>query len=266
MSDGKTIREFLGRGAGASWKLGRLRRVRQLLAMEFMTRAQELHYQPGEQFYDDSVDLKRLMRRVFQYLVYNSIRGDYAEFGCYGGRTFTLASGATRLLNHDVHLWAFDSFSGLPPTSDDRDIHAGWTAGAMAMSEADFRARCRANGVPERSFTTVPGFYSDTLAVNAIGPRPERIAFAYVDCDLYTSTRQVLEFLTSRVGNGTVIAFDDYYCYSETHPSGERLAAADVFDEHPRWRLAPYLQWGWNGMSFIVEDRTVSSEPFEVDQ
>jgi hypothetical protein len=28
-----------------------------------------------------------------------------------------------------------------------------------------------------------------------------------------------------------------------------------VFHEHERWRLLPFVQWGWHGMSFIVERR-----------
>jgi hypothetical protein len=52
-----------------------------------------------------------------------------------------------------------------------------------------------------------------------------------------------------------ILAFDDYYCYSQTQPSGERLAAAECFAGDPVWRLLPYVQFGWHGMSFVVEAR-----------
>ena len=220
--------------------------------------ARELLYQPGEQFWDEFLDGKRFMRRAFQVLTYNGIEGDYAEFGCFGGRTFALASGAARLVGHDAHFWAFDSFVGLPKSGDPRDAHIGWTQGAMSMGEADFVARCHSNGVPAGSFTTVAGFYSESLRPDSPGPRPGRVCFAYIDCDLYSSTVEALKFLESRICNGAIVALDDYYCYSGTYPSGERLAMAEVFEDHDRWRLVPYIQWGWYGMSFIVEDRRLS--------
>jgi hypothetical protein len=55
-----------------------------------------------------------------------------------------------------------------------------------------------------------------------------------------------------------VIAFDDYYCYGPTSPAGERLAAAEAFAANERWQLVPYVQWGWYGMSFIVEHRSTT--------
>jgi O-methyltransferase len=241
--------------------LARLDRVRRLATMNYRTMSRELAYQPGEQFRDELLDLKAFMRRAFQVLVYNAIDGDYAEFGCCGATTFTLAWGAADLVGHKAHLWAFDSFEGLPSSTDPRDAHTGWTEGVMAMTEEAFIGRCQANGVPEQAYTTVPGFYSESLSSGSRDPRPGRICFAYVDCDLYTSTLQALEFLGDRLCHGAVVAFDDYYCFSESHPSGERLAVTEFFANHERWRLVPYIQWGWYGMSFIIEARQSAPAP-----
>jgi O-methyltransferase len=239
----------------------RLNRVRHLVTAGYRSMSRELEYYPSDQFRQELLDLKHLMRRGFQALAYNGIKGDYAEFGCYGGRTFTLAWGASRLVGYDAHLWAFDSFEGLPPPADPRDAHVGWTEGVMAMSEQDFRAQCRAHGLPDRAYTTVPGFYADSLRPGSPGPRPDRISFAYIDCDLYSSTFEALEFVGDRLCTGAVVAFDDYYCFSEDHPSGERMAASEYFGDHARWRLVPYIQWGWYGMSFMVEPRDALPGP-----
>jgi hypothetical protein len=203
-------------------------------------------------------ELQMFFGRAFKALHYNGIDGDYAEFGCWGARTFTLAWEASRAMEHDVHLWAFDSFEGLPRTDDPRDAHEGWSEGAMAMTEASFVQRCLDVGVDRGKFTTIPGFYANSLAPGAGGPRPEKICFAYIDCDLYSSTMDALAFTIPRLGHGAIIAFDDYFCYSATHPSGERLAAAEIFADHPQWRLLPYIQFGWYGMSFVVEDRSTA--------
>ena len=85
------------------------------------------------------------------------------------------------------------------------------------------------------------------------------IALAYIDCDLYSSTMQVLRFLSPRLRHGMILAFDDYYCWSQTAVWGERNACNEFFAGHSRFRLLPYIQFGWNGMSFIVEEKTLLS-------
>lgn len=233
--------------------------VRRRLAAQYQAVTNDLRFAPSDQVFNESLERKELFRRAFQALAYNGIKGDYAEFGCFGAATFTLAWGAARLVGHPAHLWAFDSFQGLPPSSDPRDAHDGWTEGAMSMTEPLFIDRCLENGLPREDFTTVAGYYSDSLDSGARGDRPERICFAYIDCDLYSSTRDVLLFLGPRLCNGAVLAFDDYFCFSETHPSGERIAAAEYFADHASWRLVPFVQWGWHGMSFMVEDRRTAA-------
>ena len=233
--------------------------VRRRLAAHYRSVTGELRYAPSEWGFNESLYQKDFFRQAFQALRYNAIEGDYAEFGCFGATTFTLAYGAARLVGHPAHLWAFDSFRGLPDSTDPRDAHEGWVEGAMAMTEPDFIERCLANGLPRNAFTTVPGFYSDSLSAGVGGARPQRICFAYIDCDLYSSTAEVLRFLGPRLCNGAVIAFDDYFCFSATHPSGERLAAIDYFNDDQPWRLVPYVQWGWYGMSFMIEDRNAAA-------
>ena len=89
----------------------------------------------------------------------------------------------------------------------------------------------------------------------AADDHPANIALAYVDCDLYSSTMSVLEFLEPRLKHGMIVAFDDYFCWSSGQLSGERRAMLEVFDAHARWHLEPYVQFGWHGQSFVVENR-----------
>jgi O-methyltransferase len=240
-------------------RLSSTRRAIKILRFEYASLANGIGFVPGDGIIEELRDQRNLFRRVFQALSYNGIEGDCVEFGCNGATTFTLAWGASRLMGYQSHFWAFDSFQGLPHSTDPRDSHPGWSEGAMAMAESDFVAKCIGNGIDRESFTTVPGFYETTLSPAAAGPRPDRISFAYVDCDLYTSSADVLQFVADRLCHGAVIAFDDYFCFSPTHASGERLAALEIFEHHPRWTLVPYIQWGWYGMAFMVEEKFLSS-------
>ena len=211
---------------------------------------------PGyHEWYEDSQRYE-FLRKAFITLKFNGISGDYAEFGCNQANTFRMAYRIHSKYSYAVgpfHMWAFDSFQGLPKASDDKDVHPIWVEGTLTTSLETFHNICQKSGIPHNAYTAVPGFYEETLASSASGTRPKKIRLAYIDCDMYTSTKDVLQFLMPRLQHGMILAFDDYYCYSDTMPSGERLAAADFFEDNPSWRLLPYVQFGWHGMSFIVE-------------
>ena len=71
----------------------------------------------------------------------------------------------------------------------------------------------------------------------------------------------VLGFLAPRLKHGVILAFDDHCCWSPTAAAGERVAIAELFAGHERWNLVPYLQFGWHGASFVVEDRALMPGP-----
>jgi hypothetical protein len=64
--------------------------------------------------------------------------------------------------------------------------------------------------------------------------------------------------------HGMIIAFDDYYCWSATQISGERMAMLEFFSENPEWVLSPYMQFGWHGQSFVVESRNLVDPGFQM--
>jgi hypothetical protein len=83
--------------------------------------------------------------------------------------------------------------------------------------------------------------------------QPVNISLAYVDCDLYSSTKAVLNFLRPRLKHGMIIAFDDYFCWSDTQSAGEKRALLEFLNENENWIFTPYLTFGWHGNSFVVE-------------
>jgi len=215
-----------------------------------------------DDYYHEEIHRRELMRRAFTALSFNGMSGDYAEFGCCGGMTFKLAYQESRKRGFNCKLWAFDSFCGLPPQSVPEDQHPNWIEGTMKTSLEDFTTICRKNLIPEAEYRIVAGFYKDTLYnIEPRDPRfPADIALAYIDCDLYSSTKTVLNFLSARFKHGMIVAFDDYFCYSRTAVSGERKAFVEYLSTDQRFHFSPYVQFGWHGMSFIVEDRIFLKE------
>lgn len=203
---------------------------------------------------------REFMRRAFHALNFNGISGDYAEFGSHGGTTFSFAYAEINRWKTARKLWAFDSFAGLPEQEGEEDFHPGWKKGKMATSLDAFVAHCQRRRIPDEAYEAVAGFYDETLADTDVNnpALPHDIALAYVDCDLYSSTKTVLGFLKPRLKHGMIIAFDDYFCFSDRTISGERKAFLDILAEDETFQFLAYVQFGWHGMSFIVEDRRLA--------
>ena len=168
------------------------------------------------------------------------IKGYYFEFGCHEANTMRMAWRHFRHL-FDWTFVAFDSFEGLPePTPEDRS--AIFTAGNLATGEAQFVTICRAAGMSAERLLTVKGFYDASLTA-ALRDRllPAKAAVVYVDCDLYSSTVTVLDFIVPFLQEGTVIVFDDWNCFHANPNRGERRAWREFLEAHPDLRFEPFV-------------------------
>jgi hypothetical protein len=185
----------------------------------------------------------------------NGISGDYVEFGSTGGNTLRLAHEVLSQTPVPRHMWAFDSFEGLPEATGPLDEHPAFAPGYSGGGLQAFHDLCERNGVPRTAYTAVQGFYEDSLAAIGDGA-PRDIALAYVDCNLYSSTVTVLDFLAPRLKHGMIVAFDDYFCWSSTNVSGERAALGEFLADHPQWNFHRFKDVHWGGVAFVVEDAT----------
>ena len=192
-------------------------------------------------------------------LMVNGISGDYVEFGSWGGNTLRMAYEEFGYTAVPRHLWAFDSFQGLPEAEDPRDHHPGWRSGGAGQGGVEnFHVMCDAHGIPRDAYTAIEGYYDDVLPAFGTTEAPTDIALVYLDCNMYSSTVSALAFLSPRLKHGMIIAFDDYWCWSPTDVSGERSAFCEFEAAHPQWNFLRYKEVNWGGTSFVVEhaDRT----------
>ena len=205
-------------------------------------------------------------------LTVNGITGDYVEFGSWGAKSLKLAHEALVVsTSMPRHLWAFDSFAGLPPAADERDVHPQWGAGGTGygwVSQPDqdgsggieaFRRQCDEMGIPRDAYTPVEGFFEDTLPPLGADGSPADIALAYIDCNTYSSTITVLEFLEPRLKHGMIVAFDDYHLWTSDDVSGQRRALHEFSAAHPEWHFAVFKEVYWGARSFVVENGALLS-------
>jgi hypothetical protein len=124
------------------------------------------------------------------------VAGHYLEFGVFSGGTIRHI--ARRKPGVTIH--GFDSFEGLP------EAWAGFNLGQRAFSRTSRLPR-----VPE-TVALHKGWFKDTIADWA-AHNPGPVAFMHIDCDLYSSTVDILAALAERMQPGTVVVFDEYFNY-----------------------------------------------------
>jgi hypothetical protein len=191
---------------------------------------------------------ERMRRDLFLslavYCYQNRIaEGYYFEFGCHGARTMRLAWDAFHAL-FDWTYVGFDSFAGLPEIAES-DRSPAWRQGALATSEDEFVRRVVEHGMPRQKLVTVAGFYQQSLTPELRdGLLPGGAAVVYVDCDLYASTVPVLEFVFPFLRRGSVLVFDDWFCFHGDPEKGERRAFREFRERHPELRFEEFLRTG----------------------
>jgi hypothetical protein len=150
--------------------------------------------------------------------------GLICEFGVASGRSLRMTQ---EMLPLNVPIHGFDTFTGLPVAWGNEPAGTYSTGGAIPKMEGEnvqFHKGLFKDTIPQFLSTVDKG-------------RP--LAYANIDCDLYGSTRDVLEACHGRIIPGTVLVFDEYLC----HPSWRQ-------DEFRCWREC-CKRFGWQ-VSYII--------------
>ncbi|MDX3657939.1 class I SAM-dependent methyltransferase [Streptomyces sp. ID05-26A] len=117
------------------------------------------------------------------------------EFGVYTGGTLKIIANA----REGSGVYGFDSFEGLP-----ENWRNGFPAGTFTM-----------DGLPDvPGAELVAGWFDETLP-KFLADHEGSVTFLHVDCDLYSSTKTVLDLVGPRLVEGSIIVFDEYFNYPQ---------------------------------------------------
>ena len=156
--------------------------------------------------------------------------GLICEFGVASGRSLRMTQ---EMLPLDVPIHGFDTFTGLPVAWGNEPAGSYSTGGAIPKMEGEnvqFHKGLFKDTIPQFLSTVDKG-------------RP--LAYANIYCDLYGSTRDVLEACHGRIIPGTVLVFDEYLC----HPSWRQ-------DEFRCWReCCKRFGWQYEYLAFSLSTK-----------
>jgi hypothetical protein len=127
--------------------------------------------------------------------------GLFLEFGVEKGASANFIAGLIAAGGASAVLHAFDSFEGLPESWDGTFE----TRGKFTVSGKIPRLPSNVRVHKGWFDATLPGFRDAHAGVS--------ISLLHIDCDLYSSTRTVLEHIGDRLLPGSIVVFDEYLNY-----------------------------------------------------
>lgn len=204
-----------------------------------------------------------LIDGVAQKIKKNGIKGDYIEFGLYQGKAFVFAHRIIKKYGLRMHMFGFDSFQGLPWSSEG-DLRGRFKEGEYSCSIEKFVRIMKKEKISHEDYTLIPGYFNNTCnKETAAKIKLHKAAIVYIDCDLYESTVPVLRFVTPYLQNGTALVFDDWFSFAGDPYAGEIRATREWLEENQNIGLIEFNRSG-SGVSFFVQisdDRSVLCDP-----
>ncbi|MBN1566180.1 MAG: class I SAM-dependent methyltransferase [Anaerolineae bacterium] len=168
------------------------------------------------------------------------VPGDIVEFGVGRGISLAYFSYAVSWMKLNKMVYGFDSFEGFPEAAVE-DISnrspevgkppSGWQDTSPELIHSIFeldKVKEGAQSLIHSHDVTVKlfkGFFQDTVSDESL---PPKIALIHVDCDMYESTKFVLEKALPRMQPGGLVIFDEY---GDENWPGEKQAADQVAQE-----------------------------------
>jgi hypothetical protein len=176
--------------------------------------------------------------------------GDYLEFGVSHGTSLSIMHKVLKESKLDqVRIFGFDSFEGMPEISAHED-KGHWKPGQFASPIEATTDYLTERGVDWKRTFLIKGWYSDTLTQALVDKHNIRKAsFIMVDCDIYTSSIQALEFCKPFIKDTAIVFFDDWI---DDRNFGEYKAWEEFLAANPNFKAKEFGSYQPTGKIFEI--------------
>jgi len=174
------------------------------------------------------------------------IPGEVVEIGCFKGITSILMQKTLDQYRSNKRIHAYDSFKGLPKKSI-KDGKTYFKEGFCKAQKEDLIKNYKKYKV--KLPVIHEGLFKDTLPKEL----PDKISFAHLDGDFYSSTKEGLKHLYPRLSKGAIVIVDDY-CDPSIHNIHNILPgvkkACDEFLKKKREKMNILIS-GWQSHAYF---------------
>lgn len=147
--------------------------------------------------------IEQLLIGLSKVLHFN-IDGDIVELGCNVGESSKYLRVGLNTFKSDKKLWVYDSFEGLPELSES-EIGTPWKPGTLKTSEDVLVKNFTSNNIPPPDHI-IKSWFKDIREDQL----PQKICFAFLDGDFYSSIYESLDKIYDKVSDGGYIFLHDY--------------------------------------------------------
>lgn len=168
------------------------------------------------------------------------IEGDFVECGTYMGGTAAILA---KYMSEARQIWLYDSFEGMPETTEkDGSDAKGWV-GRCVGSVKDVKEIMKLLSICEERYIIKKGWFDQTFREEL----PNKVALLHCDADWYDSVSIVLDTFYHLIPEGGCVILDDF-----GHWEGSREAFYDFCIRHNE---KPLLERVGNGQAYWIKGK-----------
>ncbi len=179
--------------------------------------------------------------------------GQYLEFGVFNGSSIGSMAKALEKANSSMPLFGFDAFEGLPAGAEDEDDGV-WKKGFYACSYEQMQQCLKRREVDPDQITWINGWYDQTLTEetaetnNITNP-----GIVFIDCDTYSSSKAVLDFLAPRITRPVIICLDDWKLNDlDIKGMGEYRSFNEFLEANPHLTATEITSYNRKSKTFLL--------------
>jgi hypothetical protein len=151
-----------------------------------------------------------------------------------------------------ANYYGFDSFKGLPAIEGTDEGQNQFFEGQFACSKDYVVRQLTEHGIDWSRAKLIEGFFNESLTEDLKKAHPfKHVSVALIDCDLYSSTKDVLTWLGSLMTEGSILLFDDWYSLDDAD-AGQQKAFREFLETNLQFRAEPFIKFSTDGTSFIM--------------
>ena len=168
-------------------------------------------------------EIDQLSMYVEVFLKIKDVPGEILEFGVGSGISFKFFTRLNNRFNYFIknkycyrNIYGFDSFEGLPEPDQVNDLVITKGLKFADMRKGGFNSNEFYDDLikftkKNENCSLIKGWFNETLP-QFLEDKPDlSIGLLHIDCDLYDSTKTVLDKLLSKVSIGGIILFDEIH-------------------------------------------------------
>lgn len=186
--------------------------------------------------------------------------GDYLEFGVFNGSSISSMYTARAKARADIRLFGFDAFEGLPESAENEDDGV-WKKGFYSCAFEQMKTCLSKKDINPNSIEWVNGWYEETLSDELTKQfNLSNLGIVFIDCDTYSSSKTVLNFIAPIIKSPVIICLDDWKLNNlDIKGMGEYKAFNEFLEENPHFMTKELTSYNRKSKTFLIDPRPFPS-------